>query len=160
MSKAYGLPGLRIGWVVAPPALVEELWGVHDYTTIAPGALNDRLARIALEPARRRTDPRAHARHHPRELSDRAPVDRTPGAGSRTSPPEAGAIVFVRYRHPINSTDLVERLRDEQSVLVVPGDHFDMDGYLRIGFGSDPAHLSSALTSSGSSCAPPGLHAR
>ena len=55
--------------------------------------------------------------------------------------PEAGAIVFVRYRHAINSTVLVERLRDEQSVLLVPGDHFDMDGYLRIGFGTDPAHL-------------------
>ena len=60
-------------------------------------------------------------------------------------PPEAGAIAFVRFRHAINSTALVERLRDEQSVLVVPGDHFDMDGYLRIGFGCDPAHLSSAL---------------
>ena len=53
LSKAYGLPGLRIGWVVGPPQLVDELWGVHDYTTIAPGALNDRLARIALEPTRR-----------------------------------------------------------------------------------------------------------
>ena len=30
-------PGLRIGWVVATPALIAELWGVHDYTTIAPG---------------------------------------------------------------------------------------------------------------------------
>jgi aspartate/methionine/tyrosine aminotransferase len=59
--------------------------------------------------------------------------------------PEAGAITFVQYRHPVNSTALVERLRDERSVLVVPGDHFDMDGYLRIGFGSDPAHVSAAL---------------
>ena len=59
--------------------------------------------------------------------------------------PEAGAIAFVRYHHAINSTRLVERLRDEQSVLVVPGDHFDMDGYLRIGFGSDPTHLASSL---------------
>ena len=53
LSKAYALPGLRIGWVVAPPALIDELWGVHDYTTIAPGAINDRLARIALAPQRR-----------------------------------------------------------------------------------------------------------
>src|SRR5262249_31159787 len=51
LSKAYGLPGLRIGWVLAPPSLVEELWGLHDYTTIAPGAVSDRLARIALAPA-------------------------------------------------------------------------------------------------------------
>jgi aspartate/methionine/tyrosine aminotransferase len=53
LSKAYGLPGLRIGWVAGPPATIETLWGIHDYTTIAPGALNDRLARIALTPGRR-----------------------------------------------------------------------------------------------------------
>ena len=54
LSKAYGLPGLRIGWIAGPPDLLSDLWAVHDYTTIAPGALNDRLARIALEPERRR----------------------------------------------------------------------------------------------------------
>ena len=59
--------------------------------------------------------------------------------------PDAGAIVFVRYRQAINSTALVERLRDEQSVLLVPGDHFEMDGYLRIGFGNHPAYLAAAL---------------
>ena len=49
--------------------------------------------------------------------------------------PEAGAIIYARYDHPINSTELVTRLRVEKSVLVVPGDHFGMDGYLRLGFG-------------------------
>ena len=49
--------------------------------------------------------------------------------------PEAGAIVYVRYDHPVNSTELVTRLRQEKSVLIVPGDHFGMDGYLRLGFG-------------------------
>ena len=51
----------------------------------------------------------------------------------------------MRYHHAINSTRFIERLRDEHSVLVVPGDHFDMDGYLRIGFGSDPTHLTNSL---------------
>jgi aspartate/methionine/tyrosine aminotransferase len=51
----------------------------------------------------------------------------------------------VRYRHKINSTALVERLRTEKSVLLVPGDHFDMDGYLRFGFGNHPGHVTSAL---------------
>lgn len=145
LSKAYGLPGLRIGWVVGPPALVDELWGVHDYTTIAPGAVNDRLAQIALTPERRdRLLARTRgivAANYPvvkRWIDKRAP---------RVThvPPEAGAIVFVRYQHAINSTALIERLRDEQSLLVVPGDHFGMDGYLRIGFGSDPAHLVGGL---------------
>lgn len=145
LSKAYGLPGLRIGWVVGPAALVEDLWGVHDYTTIAPGAINDRLARIALTPARRE---RLLARTRGIVAANYPIVKRWIDARAPSVahvPPEAGAIAFVRYRHAINSTALIERLRDEHSLLVVPGDHFDMDGYLRIGFGSDPAHVTGGL---------------
>ena len=57
----------------------------------------------------------------------------------------AGAIALVRYSYPLNSTALIERIRDEHSVLVVPGDHFGMDGFLRIGFGCDPELLLGAL---------------
>jgi aspartate/methionine/tyrosine aminotransferase len=39
----------------------------------------------------------------------------------------------------------VTRLRDEKSVLIVPGDHFGMDGYLRLGFGERPDYLRSGL---------------
>ena len=54
--RPTGCPGLRIGWVVAPPDARQPTCGpIHDYTTIAPGGINDRLARIALEPARRAT---------------------------------------------------------------------------------------------------------
>jgi aspartate/methionine/tyrosine aminotransferase len=143
LSKAFGLPGLRIGWVVGPPALIDELWGVHDYTSIAPGALNDRLARVALARrdyilARTRGIVAANYPLVKKWIERRAPA-------LTHVAPDAGAIVFVRYRQAINSTALVERLRDEQSVLLVPGDHFEMDGYLRIGFGNHPAYLASAL---------------
>jgi aspartate/methionine/tyrosine aminotransferase len=145
LSKAYALPGLRIGWVVGPPWLVEELWGIHDYTTIAPGAINDRLARIALTPSRR-TLLLARTRGI---LRTNYPVlkrwiERRATLLSHV-PPEAGAIAFVRYAAAINSTSLIERIRDEQSALVVPGDHFEMDGYLRIGYGCDPELLHGAL---------------
>jgi aspartate/methionine/tyrosine aminotransferase len=60
-------------------------------------------------------------------------------------PPEAGAILYARYQYPINSTELVSRLRIEKSVLIVPGDHFGMDGYLRIGFGERPDYLREGL---------------
>jgi aspartate/methionine/tyrosine aminotransferase len=145
LSKAYGLPGLRIGWVVGPPALVEELWGIHDYTSIAPGAVNDRLARIALSPPRReRLLARTRGIIGANYPIVKRWIDRRAAHLSHIRP-EAGAIVYLRYGYPINSTTLVERLRDAQSLLVVPGDHFDMDGYLRVGFGSDPAHLTSSL---------------
>ena len=144
LSKAYGLPGLRIGWIAGPPAAVAGFWGVHDYTTIAPGALNDRLARLALSPEGRE---RLLARTRG-IIRANYPVIRSwleKRAGFSHVPPEAGAIAFVKYSHPINSTALVDRLRTEQSVLVVPGDHFGMDGYLRVGFGSHPELLTGAL---------------
>lgn len=144
LSKAYGLPGLRIGWVAGPPATVDALWGVHDYTSIAPGALNDQLARIALSPSgRERLLARTRGIIRANYPAVRAWLDKRKGFTHVA--PEAGAIAFVRYPHAVNSTALVERLRTEQSVLVVPGDHFGMDGYLRIGFGSHPAHLAGAL---------------
>ena len=143
LSKAYGLPGLRLGWVAGPPPLIEELWGVHDYTSIAPGAMSDRLARIALSRrplllARTRGIVAANYPLVRKWLEKRAPK-------ISHLPPEAGAILFARYQHRINSTALVERLRAEKSVLLVPGDHFEMDGYFRIGFGNHPGHVASAL---------------
>ena len=53
LSKAFSLPGLRTGWVVGAPKMVEKLWGYHDYTSIGPTMLTDRLASVALEPRRR-----------------------------------------------------------------------------------------------------------
>ena len=136
LSKAYGLPGLRIGWIVAPLALAAEVWGVRDYTTIAPGAVNDRLARVALAPASR-TRLLARTRTIIRANYPIVKDWIDSHDGLEHAAPDAGAIVFVRYGHGIESERLATRLRDEQSVLLVPGDHFDMDGYLRIGFGSE-----------------------
>jgi aspartate/methionine/tyrosine aminotransferase len=146
LSKAYGLPGLRIGWVVCPPSLAQTLWGVHDYTTIAPGALSDVLARIAVSPAgRERLLARTQGIVRTNYPIVRAWLDARGDTFDHVAP-EAGAIAFVHYHHDINSSALVERLRIEQSVLVVPGDHFEMDRHLRIGFGSHPELLSGALT--------------
>jgi len=145
LSKAYGLPGLRIGWIVGPAARIASLWSYHDYTTIAPGALSDALAQRALEPAvRSRILQRTR-----RILNENFPViaewlDAHGGAFGYV-PPDAGAIVYVQYHHAINSTELVTRLRVEKSTLIVPGDHFGMDGYLRIGFGEQTDYVREGL---------------
>jgi aspartate/methionine/tyrosine aminotransferase len=145
LSKAYGLPGLRIGWVVGPPSLIASLWSYHDYTTISPGALSDVLARHALDPARRGT---ILARTR-RILNENFPLIEgwlaAHGSLFTYAPPDAGAIVYVQYHHAINSTALVQRLRQEKSVLIVPGDHFGMDGFLRIGYGDEPGYLREGL---------------
>jgi aspartate/methionine/tyrosine aminotransferase len=145
LSKAYGLPGLRLGWVVAPAALSAELWARKDYLTISPGALSDLLGRRALDPAVR---PRILARTRGILRANypvlEAWIDRHRDA-LRLVAPRAGAIAYLRYSWPLNSTELVTRLRDEQSVLVVPGDHFGMDGYLRVGFGNEAEDLRAGL---------------
>ena len=145
LSKAYGLPGLRIGWIVGSPARIASLWSYHDYTTIAPGALSDALARHALAASRRH---RLLARTRD-ILNTNYPIIARwldeHGALFDYAAPDAGAMVYVRYRHAINSTALVTRLRLENSVLIVPGDHFGMDGHLRFGFGDRPEQLRAAL---------------
>lgn len=144
LSKAYGLPGLRIGWIAGPPSLIASLWSYHDYVTIAPGALSDRLARVALAPERR-----ARLFERTRGILRRnLPLMEEwlrEAGGFHWITPEAGAIVYVRYDHPINSTTLVTRAREEKSVLIVPGDHFGMDGYLRLGFGEPPEYNRAGL---------------
>jgi hypothetical protein len=145
LSKAYGLPGLRIGWVAGPAPTIAELWARKDYLSIAPGALSDFLARKAVRPDVR---PRILARTRGivnRNLPVLEDWMRRQGAGFRLVPPRAGAIAYARYSWPIRSTRLMERLRDEQSVLVVPGDQFGMDGFLRIGLGNEPHDLKAGL---------------
>ncbi len=125
--------------------MAEALWTYHDYTTIAPGALSDRLAQTALAPP---TRARLLARTR-QVIADNLPrVEAWLAAhGDRFSwiRPEAGAIVYTRYAHPINSTALVTRLREEESVLVVPGDQFGMDGFLRLGVGEGTDYVMAGL---------------
>jgi aspartate/methionine/tyrosine aminotransferase len=64
-------------------------------------------------------------------------------------PPDAGAICFLRYDLPVSSLELAERLREEQDVLVVPGAHFGMEPYIRIGYGLLPNDLAAALERTG-----------
>ena len=144
LSKAYGLPGLRIGWAVAPAELAGRLWARKDYTTIGPGDLTDRLASIALDPAVR---PRVLERTRG-YLTRNLPVlrDWLDARGVfRYVTPQAGAIFYAHYDIPVNSSRLAERLRADYGVLVVPGDHFGMDHFVRIGYGNQTDQLEEAL---------------
>jgi hypothetical protein len=145
LSKAFGLPGLRIGWVVGPPRAVERIWSYRDYTTIAPGMLSDHLARIALEPARRESILERTRGIIRRNLPVMEGWLRGHAEVFSYIPPEAGAIVFARYNLPIASLQLTEKLRVERSVLVVPGDQFGVSRHVRIGFGAETEYLKAGL---------------
>jgi aspartate/methionine/tyrosine aminotransferase len=145
LSKAYALPGLRIGWVVGPEDRIADLWSYKDYTTIGPGPMSVRLAEAALEPDR-------HARILERTrgiLREQLPVIET-WADQQESlemiSPLAGAIAYLKYDLEMGSLELCERLRRDKSVLIVPGEHFQMEGFLRIGYGGPIEELNRGLS--------------
>ncbi|MSR07078.1 MAG: aminotransferase class I/II-fold pyridoxal phosphate-dependent enzyme [Gemmatimonadetes bacterium] len=143
LSKAYGLPGLRIGWIVAPQPLVDQLLERHDYTVIGPSPISDFLATLAL-----RVRPRILERTR-KILNDNYPVLeawlKKFGEFFEWHAPDAGAIVAARYRHQMGSLDLVERMLARRDVLMVPGEHFGSPKHLRLGFGAERQYLESAL---------------
>ncbi|MEX1333695.1 MAG: aminotransferase class I/II-fold pyridoxal phosphate-dependent enzyme, partial [Candidatus Limnocylindrales bacterium] len=134
MSKAYGLPGLRVGWTVGPADAVAEMWRRHEYTTIALSMLSDHLTTTALSPTVR---PQILARTRMllkggygllgEWLSEQGDV-------FTGTPPDAAAITFLKYELDINSTAWMEQLRDESGLLIVPGDHFGLDRHIRLSF--------------------------
>jgi aspartate/methionine/tyrosine aminotransferase len=145
LSKAFSLPGLRTGWVVGPPKTVEKLWGYHDYTSIGPSMLTDRLASVALEPKRRawilnRTRETLLRNYPPL----RAWLDSHADSFTHV-PPKAGAIAWAGLRRGENSLQMAEQLREKKSVLLVAGEQLGMESFVRLGFGGDAEHLQKAL---------------
>jgi aspartate/methionine/tyrosine aminotransferase len=145
LSKAYGIPGVRIGWIVAPPGLAEACWAQHDYLTIGPGKISDRIARVAVEPRNRE---RCYARTRA-ILAANLPIARewVEGFSRRVSwqEPEAGAIALIRYDADLPSIELAERVRIRQNTLIVPGAHVGLEGYLRIWIGGREPYLREGL---------------
>ena len=145
LSKAYSLPGLRTGWVVGPAKIIEKLWSYHDYTSISPSMLTDRLASAALEPARRawilnrtREAVRANYPALQKWLADRGDIF------SHVAP-KAGAIAWAGLRDGRDSAKMAEELRAQKGVLLVAGEQMGMESFVRFGFGGDQGHLQKAL---------------
>jgi len=145
LSKAYGLPGLRTGWLLGPAPMVERIWRRHEYATISTGILSNTLAEIALaEPVRGRLIDRTRLYIRAGyELIERW-VAANPDLVS-IIPPQATALAFVRYTIDLPSVDVADVIRTRVSVLVAPGSCFGVEGHLRIALGLEPAFVNEAL---------------
>ncbi|MFC4248139.1 aminotransferase class I/II-fold pyridoxal phosphate-dependent enzyme [Natribaculum luteum] len=132
LTKAYGLAGLRFGWLVGDREVVDAAWNWKDYTTISPGLFGQHVAKQALGDqeddvlaenralaADHRDRVRAFLEEHDLEWYD--PV----GVNGFVTVPEGFE----------NGREFCRTVVEEESVVLAPGDLFGYPGYFRIGFG-------------------------
>jgi aspartate/methionine/tyrosine aminotransferase len=143
MSKFFGLPGLRLGWLVGTAELAARCWELRDYVSLSPAMLSDRFAQIAVA-----NHERVRERNH-RILEENLAKARAWFAENADivswEEPQAGLLAMVKV-HGVDNTDaLSERLAAEAGVMLAPGSAFGLPGYLRIGIGQRPEIFAEAL---------------
>jgi aspartate/methionine/tyrosine aminotransferase len=156
MSKAYGLPGARIGWIAGPSEVVQRCAEIRDYVSICPSALGERLALMALR-NREAVLSRNRAIARRNFTIFREFLERNQDVLSCPLPGE-GVVAFPRYclegqgepggrdpaRHaakPPGSVEFCARLAEEHGVLLIPGQCFEGEHHFRIGFGYETETL-------------------
>lgn len=145
LSKAYALPGLRLGWLIGPKDLIAETWAYHDYTSITAGVMSHFIGEIALQPERR-----AQILNRNRTMLNenlkvvKAWLDQFDAMFEYVEP-KGGGMLFIKYNFDINSTELAEWLRTEKSVFILAGDVYGMDYHFRIGIGERKEYILQGL---------------
>jgi len=145
LSKAWGIPGVRIGWIVGPKKLIAGCWSQHDSLTICPNKMSDRLARIAVQPENRE---KCYARTRAvlnTNLDIARDWARSFGGFLEWREPQAGAIALMKYQASVPSVELCERIRTHQSTLIVPGKLLGIEGCVRIWLGAREDYLREGL---------------
>ena len=144
LSKAYSLPGLRLGWSIGSKEYIERAWSFHDFTVINVAYLSDWVASKILSYDRRRKildRTKEHLNHNLDMLCDWA--EDVPQL--TLSRPEAAAITFAKINLAISSEDFVFDLRDNFSVLLTAGKWHGLEGYVRFGYGTPTDYVKGGL---------------
>jgi aspartate/methionine/tyrosine aminotransferase len=141
LTKAFGLSGLRCGWIVAAPEIAERIWQINDLFGVMPAHPAERLSVLALEQL-----DRIAANAEARLKQNRGAVydflDRR--SDLEAVRPEFGTIVFPRLNHG-SVDDLFRLLKEKYETSIVPGRFFEMPNHFRLGFGNDPEMLTEGL---------------
>jgi len=141
LTKAFGLSGLRCGWILAEPELAQRMWRLNDLFAATPVHSGERLSVIALnqlpaiaERAQSRLD--KHRAMLNQFLDSRDDLE--------TIRPVFGSIMFPRVQEQ-SSEKLCKLLREKYETTVVPGRFFEMPAHFRIGMGGDSESFTEGL---------------
>jgi aspartate/methionine/tyrosine aminotransferase len=143
MSKAYGLPGIRIGWVAGPTELIEAIIAVREQVTICNNTLGEAIAISAL---RQKDQILKNVRKHLKHNFDLLKHWMTKQNELEWFEPQGGAVAFPRLKTGDNTEPLCRLLVTKYRTFTIPGYTFGMDRHMRIGFGGDAAELTEGLT--------------
>jgi len=141
LTKAYGLSGLRCGWVLADPALARKIWRLNDLFGVIPAHPAERLSVIALEQL-----DRIAARARSQLAANRLLLDRFLDARKDLDcfRPACGTVVFPRLMRG-SVAELCDLLRERYETTIVPGSFFEMPDHFRIGIGCETGTLAGGL---------------
>ena len=143
VSKPFGLPGLRIGWIAADKDTVARCWGMRDYVSLSPGKLNDALAILAIKHRDKIVE-----RNNSIISANLAAASAWIAEHSRIlswQPPRAGLLALLCYDLDIPSLELSNKLAEQYSVMLAPGSAFGYENHLRIGIGQEPSIFAAGL---------------
>lgn len=143
LTKAYGLDGLRAGWLLAPPRLAKRARQIHDYLGVNGVATGERMALRALENL-----PAIRARAQRRMRAGLALARSFMAAEPRLAwiEPEGGTVCFPRLPAGLDGDRLARHLLRRHSTLVAPGSFFEAPRHLRIGLTSPASTLREGLS--------------
>lgn len=145
MSKAYGLSGLRLGWIAAPEDLINRCWCWKDYTSISNSPINDFLAAFALKNIEKVMDRNLGIARQ--NLETLLKWFKEHADFFDYVKPRAGVLTFPRVKNiSMTTEELCKKLFEKEGLLMVPGECFEMPGYLRIGFGNDSKMFQTGLS--------------
>lgn len=145
LSKSYGLAGLRVGWCLAPPPLLERMGELRDYIALYVSPVLEFFAEHAVRKADRIV---AHQRRHA-ERNRRTLLEWSASSDLvRVVPPDGGVSAFVEFPRTVNVREMCRVLAEEHRVLLVPGDCFGerFGAFARLGFGGTADELKAGLT--------------
>ena len=141
LTKAYGLSGLRCGWILASPDLAHRIWHLNDLFAATAAHPAECMSVMALDNLEKFRGRARTLLERNRALLDEFLDSREDLKCFR---PPAGSVVFPRLQRG-NAEAFCNLLREKYETTVVPGRFFEMPQHFRIGIGGETDELRSGL---------------